>query len=142
MTKLLLSLTTISVLAHALFGCCSHSIDAASSQLLSSAMEVSSERSDSCGHHQHVHSHGKTSPCPCQSDSDHDCRHANCNWLSSDSSLDFSIATTLFHVSYMASENISLCDPILVTQNLSLIAIWQPPALPVRSHLALGILLI
>lgn len=140
MRQFIASLTVATVLTHALLGCCTHSAHFAVDHELAAATKGHDHHSEANSHfHHHQHSH--TTPCPDESDPDHDCRHAKCQWMAASSSLDLSLDTFCNDIGAI-SECISCQAEISLTTNNANRAILWRPALPVRSHLAFGILLI
>ncbi len=125
-------------MGHAIVGCCSHTVHFAASHALPA---VSGEHAAHEGSHSHHnHSHDDTSPCQHAPAEDHDCQHVKCQWLASAGNIDLAL-TSPFHATGVVSEVFSTQACATLTQNLTTLA-ESSPALPLRSHLALGVLLI
>lgn len=138
MSRLIASLVAASVLSHAVLGCCSHTAHSAADHVFAAT----------CGDHtsheaEHAHQHDLhegTSPCDHAPGEKHDCRHSQCQWLASTVSINLEFATPFHGVSIVGDDS-SIRLAAMVTRRLAILA-DSPPALPVRSHLALGVLLI
>jgi hypothetical protein len=138
MSRLLATLISANVLAHALLGCCSHTVHSIACHEPAAAISDQSKHEGTHSHHHH--GHDGTQPCDHAPGEDHDCRHSQCQWLASTVSIDLEFASPFHGVSLVGDDN-SIQLAAVVTQSLSSVA-ESPPPLPVRSHLALGILLI
>jgi hypothetical protein len=122
-------------LAHAILGCCAHSGHFGS---CCEATEVAhTESHHDCGHH---HSHEKSPAehsCP---DGDHQCCHDSCQWVANSVHLDLGDFCPFAFVSFDSVEVET--DPYSLELRQRLSIAQSPPLLPVRSHLALSILLV
>lgn len=137
MHRIFITLTVLSIFAHAVLGCCAHAVP------FTAAGEVASE----CGEHathetSHSHHHGEDSSSPCNHgpDEGHACHHAKCQWLSTSTGVQLSIASP-FECSYLTSEQLFPQEFAISSLRLAALS-GSPPTLPLRSHLALSILLV
>ena len=138
MNRIIAILTVVSVIGHAILGCCSHTVHFAASHALPA---VTSAHATQKASHSHCHhSHDGATPCDHAPSEDHDCAHAKCQWVASSSSIDLAVAS-LFTAVCSFCDDISTELSAVLTRNLATLA-ESSPALPMRSHLALGVLLI
>ena len=138
MSRLIATLISANVLAHALLGCCSHTVHFAACHEPAAATSDHSKHQASHSHHHH--GHDGAPPCDHAPGEDHDCRHSQCQWLASTVGIDLEFASP-FHAILTVSDDTS--HQLAAVATLSVTALAEsPPPLPVRSHLALGILLI
>ena len=138
MRQLIASLIATSVLAHALLGCCSHTVHFAADHALPAAF--SNHAVQKLAHAHHHHRHEGTSPCDHDPGDEHDCRHSQCQWLASTVGIDLEFASP-FHALLTVSDDTS--HQLAAVATLSVTAPAEsPPPLPVRSHLALSVILI
>ena len=133
MNRVIAILTVLSVLAHAVVGCCAHSVHSAASH--------SHGHGDHAATHSHHHDgENATPPCDHEPGKDHSCHHAKCLWLASSNMVDISVASPF--------DTMGLIGDIATLQASELFSLRHaavsesPPRLPLRSHLALGVLLI
>jgi hypothetical protein len=137
MGRLIAILISANVLAHALLGCCSHTVHVAACHERASATSYHSKHEATHSHH---HGHEGAPPCDHAPGEDHDCRHSQCQWLASTVGIDLEFASP-FHALLIVSDDTT--HQLAAVATLSVTALAEsPPPLPVRSHLALGILLI
>lgn len=137
MNRIIAIFTVVSILGHAIVGCCSHTVHFAAYHALPAVSGAHATHEGSHSHHHH--SHG-TSPCNHAPDEDHDCPHIKCQWLASSGNLDLAL-TSPFHAVWGVCDEVSTQACAALARNLTTLA-ESPPALPVRSHLALRVLLI
>lgn len=123
------------VLWHSVLGCCAHAwqFDASSKVAQSTHSGISSHR---CSHGHH-HDESSEGDCPCE---DHDCRHENCQWVTS--AVTFDLSTLLPWNQASHDFQFAIPEAAVPTLTNSATALASPPPLPLRSHLALRILLI
>lgn len=138
MSRLLAILISANVLVHALLGCCSHTVHSVACDEPAAATSDHGKHEGTHSHHHHGHDGAR--PCDHGPGEDHDCRHSQCQWLASTVSIDLEFASP-FHGITAIDDDSSIQLASIVMQRLTLLA-ESPPPLPVRSHLALGILLI
>jgi hypothetical protein len=138
MSRLIATLISANVLAHALLGCCSHTVHFAACH--DPAAATSDHGKHEAAHSHHHHAHEGAPPCDHAPGEDHDCRHSQCQWLASTVGIDLEF-TSPFHGVSVVGDDSSIQLAAIVTQRLTPLT-ESPPPLPVRSHLALGILLI
>lgn len=139
MNRFLVILTVLSVFGHAVMGCCAHADHDPACQ----AGSIDQFEHDS---HESTHSHhhecdNPTAPCNHAPGEEHDCHHANCHWLASSSSLDLSI-TSPFDNAVLVCDEFSQQVCVNLSRTLFSSNSQSPPRLPMRTHLALSILLI
>ena len=134
MSRLIAAVIAATVLAHALLGCCSHTVHFAA------AASTSHYSTHDASHAHHHHDHDGAPPCEHGPSEDHDCPHDQCQWLTSTVGIDLEFASP-FHCSSVVNDDNSIQLAAVVTQSLTVLA-ESPPPLPVRSHLALSVLLI
>ena len=133
MSRLIATLISANVLAHALLGCCSHTLDLAACHEPAAATSDHSKHQASHSHHHH--GHDGAPPCDHAPGEDHDCRHSQCQWLASTVGIDLEFASP-FHALLTVSDDTS--HQLAAVATLSVTALAEsPPPLPVRSHLAL-----
>ncbi|QEG36862.1 hypothetical protein Pr1d_41990 [Bythopirellula goksoeyrii] len=131
-------LAVLSVLAHATVGCCAHSAHFAPCHAQTT---IDCELTDIDSSHEH-HSDHKHPGSPCESTpgEQHECQHIKCQWLPSSSSVDVSVGSPF-------NSDCVICDIVILQPDasVSLHRLTQSElllGLSLRSHLALGILLI
>jgi len=132
-------LTGLHVLAHGVFGCCDHSL----------AASARAPKSCSCHHQAHPSDHHAHSSCPREladeeespSPAPHQCIHASCHWLSGDAEPNINLLDL--------SAPVALVVIVPIDRLATHAAEFWPDnaargnsALPLRLHLALGVLLI
>ncbi len=128
-------LTLLSVIAHAAVGCCAHSVLVAASHV---PAPVHVEHANSHSHRtdcEHPTSPGEHTP-----GDDHGCHHAKCQWLPSSHCVDVTVGSPFNNVSVVCDISV-LQASIFLSHHLTSLA-ESPPGVPLRSHLALNILLI
>ncbi len=135
MNSVIAILTVVSIFGHAIVGCCSHTVHFAASHELPAVSGAHAGHGES-----HHHCHDTTVPGNHAPGEDHDCDHAKCQWVASSGSIDLALTSPFTAVGVMCAE-VSTQIFATLTQNLTTLA-ESPPAPPVRSHLALGVLLI
>lgn len=138
MSRLIAILISANVLAHAVLGCCSHTVHFAACHEPAAATSDHSKHQASHSHHHH--GHDGAPPCDHAPGEDHDCRHSQCQWLASTVGIDLEFASP-FHAISIVSDDTSNLLAVIATQSLTALAESAPP-LPMRSHLALSVLLI
>jgi hypothetical protein len=137
MSRLIAILISANVLAHAVLGCCSHTVHFAACHERAAA---TSDHNTCEASHSHHHGNDELPPCNHAPGEDRDCRHSQCQWLASTVGIDLEFASP-FHGISIVSDDASNLLVVIATQNLTTLA-ESPPPLPVRSHLALSVLLI
>lgn len=131
-------LTVLSVLAHAAVGCCAHSGHSVACHVQTIIDCESTDNESSRAHHSD-HKHPE-SPCESTPGEQHECQHIKCQWLPSSSSIDITLGSP-FDSGCIVCEMVNLQPD--VSASLHMAAPFEPPlGLLLRSHLALGILLI
>jgi hypothetical protein len=159
MNQFVAFVTALHVLAHSLFGCCSHVAQAHTGDALEICREAvcESERPKAHGHAEN-HGHAPAEPAfaeatqpngcaVCEDESSdrhapHDCQHAFCQWLGPDSTAAGKVLDLIHDL-----PAILFAAPGLKPSPASLLAAGENPnerafALPLRLHLAVGVLLI
>lgn len=141
MHSLIASLSVASVLAHALLGCCWHAAHIGEDHMHAAGAEGHDVQADP--HSQgHLHHYTDKTPCPDESDPSRNCRHSRCQWMASGYSLDLNFGTFLNDICTVGVDVSLQQHHVSLTQSGTNSAILWRPALPVRSHLAINVLLI
>jgi len=128
-------LTAVTVLLHSVLGCCAHAVQRSSSG--DATHSVCTEQSK----HDHGHSCSADEPleeqAPCKG---HECCRVKCQWLMPDAPSDLAAAllsyAAIFDADQIATSSVASAWQVEVSPFDAL------PALPLRFHLALGVLLI
>jgi hypothetical protein len=132
MNKFFTLITAVSVSVHAILGCCAHAVQGATccEKLHSACTEHA--------HHEHAHAtESDNEPAP---DKGHGCCRVRCQWMAPDAPSDLVVAL-LWHAAIFDADQVAV---------LSAATHWRCdfspldtlPTLPLRTHLALGVLLI
>jgi hypothetical protein len=159
MKSVIATFTALNVLAHSVFGCCSHHAGAhAGGDAVGRDGYCQAEFGNSNSKHHHdgeCHSHFVTSspdageqptaPGFCERQSSghgsHQCPHDTCQWLARD----VAVATVVFDlITHVAANTAAPAVLVPVTPELLSreVAVAPISAVPLRLHLALGVLLI
>ncbi len=128
-------LTAVTVLLHSILGCCAHAVQASSG--CDETHSVYTEHSQ----HDHGHSCSADKPLEEQAPSEgHECCRMKCQWLLPDAPGD--LAAVLLSYSPIFDADQIATSIVASTWLLEVLRFDALPALPLRSHLALGVLLI
>jgi hypothetical protein len=160
MKSLIATFTAVNVLAHSVFGCCSHhaGTHAGGAAVERDCESQAGELRSSISKHHHdgeCHSHfvaslpvmGKqlNAPCFCEGQSgghgSHQCPHATCQWLARDVAVASVVVDLITHVAAntLAPAVLVPVSPELLSRE---VAVAPNSVVPLRLHLALGVLLI
>ena len=137
MNQLFSLLTVTSVLAHAVLGCCAHALqESKCCENASAACTVPSH---------HDHSHVCSSDEPTQEhapENEHCCCRVKCQWLAPDAPTDLAAALLSYSAIFDADQIATSTFPVASARQVEVSPCDALPALPLRSHLVLGVLLI
>jgi hypothetical protein len=145
MKPLLTTIVAALVLLHGLFGCCWHPTQHVSSQ---ASTELSVTQPSECRCHAHApvcelqgHQDEHSPSHPASPSERHTCCHDQCNWISESLATDLErLALSQFQI--VPADRIFASSAVQPAAQLVLAHQIEPFALPVRIHLALGVLLI
>ncbi|TWU27481.1 hypothetical protein [Bythopirellula polymerisocia] len=138
MNRLLAILTVLSVLTHAVVGCCAHTVHFAACHTLSTNHGKHCNHEPSHSHHNDCDD--STPPSDHDSGEDHSCHHAKCQWLPSSNNIDRA-AVSPFNCDCLIGE-IATLQAVDILSRRPADPTQSPPRVPLRSHLALSVLLI
>jgi hypothetical protein len=155
MNRLIATIIAIHVLVHSIFGCCDHAFAALSSVAIHDGCSHAAARDvQSCGHkhshHDEVVAHdNEDEPCKAKRiaghnsapNQQHDCRHASCYWQTQNGFLGFSLLELHGYAALAPQAPAAIASKTsagISTEN----DVGRYHALPLRLHLAVGVLLI
>jgi hypothetical protein len=155
MNRVVVLVTALHVLLHSIFGCCDHALAAwtgnSGSHKCSHALTTSDHHSRHIHcHHRAVAGHDNEQPQSTSSSSEdapavpcdnHDCRHKSCSWLTSEGPPEIHLFESHWNLVYSP-----VIHAVAESHAASVISpeidAGRQRALPVRLHLAVGVLLI